>query len=255
MIDSHCHLDFESYDSIRDEVLKTANNFGVNKIVNPGSDFESNFKAAKLSEKYDNYFFAVGMHPDTTTNDPENLYVNKVKEIEDLITHKKCVAIGEIGLDYHGEGYDKEKQKDLFITQLEYAKKYNKHIIIHNRDAVQDIYDILKQYSLIGVIHCYSEDKEWAKKFLDLGYNISFTGIVTFKNCKQETIDAVKYIPLDRMFVETDSPYLTPTPFRGELNKPEYVRFVAEKIAEIKGVSVKEVEEITDRSFEKFFEI
>lgn len=255
MIDSHCHLEFIDYDPIRDDVLKSAKDFGINKIVNPGSDFESNFKAAELSDKYDNYFFAVGMHPDNTTNDPDNTYKDKVKQIESLISHKNCVAIGEIGLDYHGEGYDKEKQKDLFITQLEYAKKYNKRVIIHNRDAVNDLYDILKQYDVKCVIHCYSEDKEWAKKFLNLGYYISFTGIITFKSCKQESIDAVKFIPLDRILIETDSPYLTPTPFRGELNKPEYVRFVAEKIAEIKGISVDDVVKATDKNCEEFFGI
>lgn len=255
MIDSHCHLDFIDYDPIRDEIIKSANNCGINKIINPGSDFESNFKAAELSEKYDNYFFAVGIHPDNTTGDIENTYINKVNELEKLILNKKCVAIGEIGLDYYGENKDKEKQKDLFIRQLELAKKYDKPIIIHNREAVEDVYNIVKNYNLRGVIHCYSENYEWAKKFLDLGYNISFTGIITFKSCKPESIEAVKNIPLDRMFVETDSPYLTPTPFRGELNKPEYVRFVAEKIANIKGISVEEVEKITDENCQKFFKI
>lgn len=251
MIDSHCHLDFEDFDNDRDDIIKTALEAGVFKIINPCSHYQSNFKVVELSKKYDNYYFSIGLHPDEASK----LKGNELNEIEKLISNEKCVAIGEIGLDYHYDNFDKQKQKDLFIAQLEFAKKYNKPVIIHNRDSVLDIYDILKNYNLKGVIHCYSENIEWAKKFLDLGFYISFTGIITFKNVDPELLEVVKFVPIDRILIETDAPFLAPVPFRGKLNKPEYVEYVALEIAELKGISFGEVVKVTDLNCKKLFNI
>lgn len=251
MIDSHCHLDFEDYDKDRDEIVKTSVESGVFKIINPCSHFCSNFKVVELSKKYDNYYFSIGLHPD----EADKLEGNELFEIEKLISNDKCVAIGEIGLDYHYPDFDKQKQKDIFIAQLEFAKKYNKPVIIHNRDAVSDIYEILKNYNLKGVIHCFSENLEWAKKFIDIGFYISFTGIITFKNANLELLEVVENIPLEKMLIETDAPFLAPVPFRGKVNKPEYVRYVAEKIAEIKHLRFDEVVKVTDNNTEKLFNI
>jgi len=270
MIDSHCHLDFEDYDSDRDNIVKTAIDVGVFKIINPCSHYFSNFKVVELSNKYDGYYFSVGLHPEEVNKKnfgaPDD--VDPVNEIEKIISNKKCVAIGEIGLDYHYINSDMgsclnsiniedviKLQKKLFISQLELAKKYNKPVIIHNRESVDDIYSILKDYKLNGVIHCFSENLDWANKFIELGYYISFNGIITFKNCGNDLIEVVKNIPLERILIETDAPFLTPVPFRGKLNKPEYVRFVAEKIAELKNISVEEVIEITDNNCSELFGI
>lgn len=258
MIDSHCHLDFEDFDNDRDDIIKSALDIGVFKIINPCSHFPSNFKVVELSKKYNNYFFSLGLHPEEASK----LNGDELIEIEKMIANDKCVAIGEIGLDYHYVDSDqlsvvsdqfKERQKELFIAQLELAKKYDKPVIIHNRDSVEDIYNILKQYDLKGVIHCYSENVEWAKKFLEIGFNISFTGIITFKNVNPELLEVVKYVPIDRILIETDSPFLAPVPFRGKLNKPEYVKFVAERVAELKGISFEEVSRITDENCERLF--
>ncbi len=251
MIDSHCHLDFEDFDKDRDDIVKSALDAGVFKIINPCSHFPSNFKVIELAKRYDNYYFSIGLHPDEASK----LNGNELVEIEKLIFNDKCIAVGEIGLDYHYPDFDKQKQVDLFIAQLELAKKYNKPVIIHNRDAVTDIYDILKTYNLKGVIHCYSENVEWAKKFLDLGFFISFTGIITFKNCGQELLDVVKFIPLEKILIETDAPFLAPVPFRGKLNKPEYVKYVAEKVAEIKNIVVEDVIKTTDKNVFNLFGI
>jgi len=251
MIDSHCHLDFEDFDNDRDNIIKTALEAGVFKIINPCSNYQSNLKVVELSKRYDNYYFSVGLHPDEVSK----LNGNELNEIEKLISNEKCVAIGEIGLDYHYPDFDKQKQKELFIAQLELAKKYNKPVIIHNRDSVSDIYDILKDYNLKGVIHCYSENVEWAQKFLDLGFYISFTGIITFKNVNPELLEVVKFVPIDRILIETDAPFLTPVPFRGKLNKPEYVEYVALEIANLKGITFGEVVKATDVNCKKLFNI
>lgn len=263
MIDSHCHLDFEDYDSDRDNIVKTAIDAGVFKIINPCSHYFSNFKVIELSNKYDGYYFSVGLHPEEVNKKnfgaPDN--VNPIDEIEKIISNKKCVAIGEIGLDYHymeekpKTKNQKLKQKKLFISQLELAKRYNKPVIIHNRESVDDLYSILKDYKLKGVIHCFSENLDWANKFIELDYYISFNGIITFKNCGNDLIEVVKNIPLERILIETDAPFLTPVPFRGKLNKPEYVRFVAERIAELRNISVEEVVKITDNNCNKLFNI
>jgi TatD DNase family protein len=199
MIDSHCHLDFEDYDLDRDNIIKTALDAGVFKIINPCSHYFSNFKVVELSERYNNYYFSIGLHPEEVSKKnfgaPDNVN-NPIGEIEKIISNKKCVAVGEIGLDYYYINSDTgsclnsinvedivKMQKKLFVSQLELASKYNKPVIIHNRESVEDIYNILKDYSLKGVIHCFSENLDWANKFIELGYYISFTGIITFKNC------------------------------------------------------------------------
>ena len=267
MIDTHCHLDFDDFNENRNDIVKSAIENGVYKIINPCSYFDSNFKAQTLSLEYDNVYFSVGLHPEEIENlDYE--FENKIKELEKIILDKKCVAVGEIGLDYHFLASEqvgvacmrhvqeiREKQKELFIAQLNMAKKYDKPVIIHNRDSREDIYDILKQYSLNGVFHCFSEDKDFAKKILDLGFYISFTGNITFKNAKDFILEAVKYIPENRILCETDSPFLAPQEFRGQTNKPEYVKYVYEKICELRGIEFKEFEKQVDENVKNLFNI
>lgn len=249
MIDTHCHLDFYK-DKELDEIINSSEFFKVDKIINPGSNFDSNFRSQKLSEKYNNVYFAVGLHPE----DVNNLDNESINKIETLVNDKKCVAIGEIGLDYHYSDFDKDAQKDLFIKQLNLAVEYNKPVIIHTRDAEEDVLCILNNYkNLKFVIHCFSENIEFANKVINMGGIVSFTGLITFKNIDKKILEVVSNISIDKIMIETDGPYLTPQQFRGKQNKPEYVGFVAEKIAEIKNLTLNEVEKVTSLNAEKFF--
>ena len=249
MIDTHCHFNFSDFNENRDEILKSAFENKVYKIINPSSSIKDSNESFEMAQKYENVFFSPGIHPESI------LDLENVKKIEQYINDKKCVGIGEIGLDYHYPDFDKNKQKDLFIAQLEIAKKYNKPVIIHNRDSKEDLYDILKTYDLKGVLHCYSEDKNFAKKVLDLGFYISFTCNITFKNVKDYIVEAVKYIPNDRILCETDAPFLAPQEFRGQLNKPEYVKYVYNKICEIKGLEFGDFEKQVDKNVKNLFGI
>lgn len=257
MIDTHCHLDFYKDEELG-EIINSSEFFKIDKIINPSSHFDSNFRSQKLSEKYNNVYFAVGLHPE----DINNLNDESINKIEVLVNDKKCVAIGEIGLDYHyfeDENVRAQSiapQKDLFIKQLDLAAKYDKPVIIHTRDAGEDVLDILNNYkNLKFVVHCFSENIEFAKKVIDMGGMISFTGLITFKNVDKKILDVISSVSIDKIMIETDGPYLTPQQFRGQLNKPEYVGFVAEKIAEIKNMSLKEVEHITTVNANKFFNL
>lgn len=287
MIDTHCHLDFEEYKDNLDDIILDCKKNNINKIINPGSSVKRSQVGFSNSQKYDCVYFACGSHPgevcdeenikklndnkDFKLADPLRPYEDIKNDINEvftkLIEDKKCVAIGEIGLDYNFINYIlpnssevninkiKELQKELFILQLDMAKKYNKPVIIHNRDSKDDIYDILKKYNLKGVVHCFSEDKDYAKKILDLGFYISFTGNITFKNAKSYIIDAIKYIPENRLLCETDGPFLAPQEFRGQLNYPKYVKYVYDKVCEIKGLEFSKFEELVDKSVKDLFGI
>ena len=234
LVDVHCHLFNEYYDDI-DEVIERSRDNGVLFILVNGVDRRTNEEVLKLVKKYDIVYGALGIQPEEV----DNVDLDDLKFIEDHINDDKIVAIGEIGLDYHWD-VDKNLQKDLFLKQLDIAEKYDKPVIIHSRDCIQETYNILKDYKLKGIMHCYSGSAEMAREFCKLGYLISIGGVVTFKNAVK-LVDVVKEVSLDNIVVETDSPYLSPEPYRGKRNEPKNVEVIMKKICDIKGINYKEV--------------
>tara|TARA_B100001996_G_scaffold349390_1_gene308066 strand:- start:1923 stop:2678 length:756 start_codon:yes stop_codon:yes gene_type:complete len=248
-IDTHCHIYYDKYDHDINDVINRASNNNVNNIICVGVDLESSRKSLELAEQYQSVFATVGYHPHEAKLTSEN-YLDEIKKISQK---SKVVAIGEIGLDYYYEHSDKKIQIKVFREQLELAKELNMPTIIHNRESDDDLYHNIKESNINkGVIHCYSSDIKYANKLFELGLIVSFTGIITFSKKLQEV---VKEIPMDKIMIETDSPYLTPIPFRGKRNEPYMVNYVAEKIAEIKNISVEEVAEITTKTAKDFFSI
>ena len=248
-IDTHCHIYYDKYDHDINDVINRASNNNVNNIICVGVDLESSRKSLELAEQYQSVFATVGYHPHEAKLTSEN-YLDEIKKISQK---SKVVAIGEIGLDYYYEHSDKKIQIKVFREQLELAKELNMPTIIHNRESDDDLYHNIKESNINkGVIHCYSSDIKYANKLFELGLIVSFTGIITFSKKLQEV---VKEIPMDKIMIETDSPYLTPIPFRGKRNEPYMVKYVAEKIAEIKNISVEEVAEITTKTAKDFFSI
>ena len=248
-IDTHCHIYYDKYQDDINEVISRANNNNVNNIICVGVDIESSKKSLFLSEKYSSVFATVGYHP----HESKLALPNYLDKLSDLSKHPKVVAIGEIGLDYYYKHSDKKTQIKTFIEQLELAKNLDMPVIIHNREADKDIYKAIKNSKINnGVIHCYSGDIEYAKKIFGLGLFVSFTGILTFSQSLQKV---VKEIPLEKIMIETDSPYLTPIPHRGKRNEPHMVSLIAEKIADIKNISIEEVAQTTTKTAKKFFGI
>ena len=249
LIDTHCHIYYDKYSEDLDDVISRANKKNINHIVCVGVDLESSKKSLSLSEKYDSVFATTGYHPHEAKLAPKD-YLDKMK---DLLEKPKVIAVGEIGLDYYYENSDKKIQNKIFREQLDLAKDLNMPAIIHNRESDDDLYKNIKESNISkGVIHCYSSDINYANKLFDLGLIVSFTGIVTFSKTLQKV---VKQIPLDKIMVETDSPYLTPIPFRGKRNEPHMVSHVAEKIAEIKNISIEEVAEATTKTAKNLFNL
>jgi len=245
LIDTHCHFSYDDYENL-DEVLDNKDCI----MIASGCDDKTNEEVLKLVEKYDNVYGALGIHP-TEIN---SMTSDSLKKIEENLNNPKIVAIGEIGLDYYWVNDNKDKQKEIFEYQLKLATEYNKPIIVHSRDAIQDTYDILKKYNLRGSIHCFSSSLEMANEFIKLGYKIGVGGTVTFKNSKKLQ-EIVKEMDLENIFLETDSPYLSPVPFRGKTNKPSNVYYVALKIAELKNMDVKEVLDILNNNAIKGFDL
>lgn len=250
MIDTHSHL---LDDVFKDDLLnciERCKKNNINKIVLVGFDRLTNDKAQELAKKYDIFYPTAGIHPE------EVIDLNDLSYFEEFINSHKVVAIGECGLDYHWSKDKIELQKVIFEGQIKMAIKYNLPLIIHSRDAIQDTYDILKKYKgqVRGVMHCYSGSLEMAYRFLDLGFYIGLDGPVTFKNAK-EPKKVASSIPLDRLLLETDCPWMTPTPYRGKRNESSYLIYIAEEIAKLRSISIKEVEETTDRNAEQLFNI
>ncbi len=235
-IDTHCHLYDQKLNDI-DAVVKNYTRDNVSKVINMGCCLKTSEMGKVLAEKYDSVYFAVGFHP----SDIDSFSDNDIDRIKCLSNHKKCVAIGETGLDYYWPGFDKEKQKQGFIRQIELANELKLPISIHCRDATMDMLEILKQNKgkLIygGVMHCFSGSKETANELLKLGLFISFAGTVTFKNA-QNLKEVARFVPTDRCLTETDSPYLAPHPLRGTINEPKNVSLVTAHVAELKGLDV-----------------
>jgi len=243
LIDTHTHMNAIQFDEDRDEAIARAVEAGVTRIVNIGCDRESIPTCLELAEKYDFVYAAIGWHP----VDAIDMQPGDLEWIEALSKHEKVVAIGEIGLDYHWDKSPKDVQHRVFREQIRLARKLGMPIVIHDREAHADILQILKEERAAevgGIMHCFSGSWETAKQCLDMNFYISFGGPVSFKNAKQPK-EVLAKVPLDRLLIETDAPYLTPHPFRGKRNETAYVRYVAEAAAEIRGMSLEELAQAT----------
>ncbi|UXH42896.1 TatD family hydrolase [Rossellomorea vietnamensis] len=253
LFDTHVHLNAEQFDEDLEEVLSRAREAGVEKMVVVGFDRPTINRAMELIDQYDFLYAAIGWHPvDAIDMNDEDLVW-----IEELSQHPKVVAIGEMGLDYHWDKSPKDVQKEVFRKQIQLAKKVKLPIVIHNREATQDIVDILREEGaeeVGGIMHCFSGSPEIAQECVEMNFYISLGGPVTFKNAKKPK-DVAREIPLEKLLIETDCPYLAPHPYRGKRNEPAYVKLVAEQIAELKEVSLEEVEKITTENAIKLFNI
>ncbi len=236
-IDTHCHLSKEDYENI-DKVIEDAKKNDVNYLIVSGYDKKSIKEVIEIAKNKDNVFLTLGYHPSEANITTDEDLV-ELKEI--VKNNKKVVGIGEIGLDYHWVKDNKEKQKNLFIKQIEIAKELNLPIVIHSRDAFQDTYDILKETKHWGVIHCFSGNLENAKMYSDIGFYFGIGGVLTFSNSNLK--ETIKKMPLDKILFETDSPYLAPTPYRGKQNEPKYIPIIAKELSELLNKNEKEIEE------------
>lgn len=253
LFDTHAHLNAGQYKEDLHEVMERAKEAGVSNIVVVGFDKLTIKRAMELAEAHDYIYACVGWHP----VDAIDMTDDDLKWIEELANHPKVVAIGEMGLDYHWDKSPHDIQKDVFRKQIRLAKKVKLPIVIHNRDATADIVEILREEGAAevgGIMHCFSGSVEIAKECLDMNFYISLGGPVTFKNAKKPKEVALE-IPLDKLLIETDCPYLTPHPYRGQRNEPSYVKLVAEQIAEIKGVTFEEIARATSDNAKKLFGI
>lgn len=258
LFDSHAHYDDEKFDQDREEIIQKIYDSGVEKFISAGYSLESSKRAIDLADKYEFIYTTVGISPNDVKQTLEET-IEDIKKLEDIITRKendKIVGIGEIGLDYYWNKENKEIQKQAFIMQIELANRLNLPITIHTREAVSDTLEILKQHPVQqkGVFHCCPLNRELVKEALKLGFYISFAGPVTFKNSKNAQ-EIAEMVPNDRMLIETDSPYLAPEPVRGTRNDSRKVRYIAEKIANIKSLSTEEIAEITYQNTLKIFKI
>ena len=251
LFDTHAHLDDKSFDKDRDALIEEIRRSGVTNIMDIGADIESSKKALSIAKKYDFIYAAVGVHP----SDVGGMTDEDLDVIRDLAKDEKVKAIGEIGLDYHYDDADREAQKKWFIKQLELADELGLPVVIHDRDSKGDCINILREMKVKNaVMHCFSGSAETARQLVKMGLMISFTGVLTFKNARR-AVEACKEIPLERLMIETDCPYMAPEPHRGERNHSGYVRFVAEKMAAVKGVSYDEICRITYENGRRFFNI
>ncbi|MFJ7851057.1 TatD family hydrolase [Peribacillus sp. NPDC097206] len=253
LFDTHVHVNAEQFNEDLEEVIERAQEAGVKNMVVVGFDRPTITRAMELVEIYDFMFAAIGWHP----VDAIDMTEEDLQWIEELSAHPKIVAIGEMGLDYHWDKSPKEIQKEVFRKQIRLAKKVKLPIIIHNREATADTVSILKEEGASevgGIMHCFSGSAETALECIDMNFYISLGGPVTFKNAKKPK-EVAAAVPLDRLLIETDCPYLAPHPFRGKRNEPSYVKLVAEQIADIKQLSVEEVSQATTSNAKKLFGI
>jgi TatD DNase family protein len=250
MIDSHCHLDFRDYDRNRDDVLREAREAGVHTIIDIGADMESSRRAVGLAAQQEMIFATVGVHP----HDAKSVDDAALAELRQLARRPKVVAIGEIGLDYYRDLSPRPMQKTVFHQQMQIAAETKLPVVIHTREAFRETILIASEYiDLIpgGVFHCFPGDVDEALETIEAGFHLGIGGVVTYDRSKMARVAAE--VPLDKIVLETDAPYLTPVPFRGKTNRPAYVRFVRDKIAELRGITSEEVEKVTDRACKKLF--
>lgn len=252
LVDTHAHLDDLKYESDRDEVVSRAEQYGVTRIISMGDTMAASLNAIKIAEKYDGVFAGAGVHPQEALSILDGDY----DRLAQLMTLPKVKVLGEIGLDYYYENASREKQQEIFIRQLDVARQMHMPVSIHDRDAHGDTMAILKKEGkgLTGSIHCFSGSWEMAKELLKMGWYLGVDGPLTFKNAAKLP-EIIAKIPLDRLLLETDSPYLAPVPKRGRRNEPAYVKYIAEKVAEVRGISFDEVALQTTRNAVELFNL
>ena len=249
--DSHAHLDHRRFDSDRAEIFEDLQNHGVGYVMDVGCDLTSSMKAMALAEKYPFVYASVGSHPD----DAANFNDTTAAMYRQFAQNPKVKAIGEIGLDYYYDDNPPEVQKKAFFAQLELAKELDLPVIIHDRDAHGDVLAAIRQFpTLTGVFHCFSGSADFAKEVVKLGWYVGFTGVLTFKNARK-AVEAAAAIPLDRILVETDCPYMAPEPHRGQRNDSRFVPYMAKKLAEIRNISEEEAELATTENAKRLFRI
>lgn len=250
IFDTHAHYDDEKFDEDRDELLLSLPSLGVINVINCGCDLASSRKSIDFSEKYEYFYSALGIHP---SNINENSY-SELAEIKSLYSHVKCVAVGEIGLEYHYDFVPKALQLDFFEKQLALANELDLPVIVHDREAHEDTMNLLKKYKPRGVVHCFSGSAEMAKEVLKLGMYIGLGGAVTFKNARKP-LEVAEIVPDDRLLLETDCPYMTPVPFRGKRNSSDLISYTAEKIAEVRNTDVQNLIDTTTQNARLLFGI
>ena len=246
--DTHCHILKEYYENI-DDILNNAKNVGINRVINNGCDNKSNKEVIELIDEHRDMYGAIGIHPESVDAYTED----DIKYIENNLKNPKIVAIGEIGLDYHYTKDNKEKQIILFERQLKIAEKYHIPVIIHSREATEDTINCLKKFNVTGVIHSFSGSLETAKIYIKMGFILGINGVITFKNSKLKEV--IKEIDLENIIFETDSPYLTPEPFRGQKNEPARVINIAEFICNLKEIEKSQASIITNENIKRVFDI
>ena len=252
LFDTHAHMDDRAFREDRDALLAGLTEKGVALVMNPGCSLESSRNAVALAEKYPFVYAAVGSHPDVA-DEVNDRVLEEYRKLCKL--HSKVKAIGEIGIDYHYEDIPRELQLKAFRMQMELAREVGLPVIVHEREAHEDGMAVVKEFpDVTGVFHCYSGSAEMARQLVDLGWYIGFTGVLTFKNARK-AIETAMSIPLDRIVLETDCPYMAPEPFRGRRNDPGFLFRMAEKLAEIRGLSVEEIHEITVENGKRLYRI
>lgn len=249
LIDSHCHLLSSEYDDV-DKEIKDAILSGVDKVIINGYDIKSSLEAVKLAKKYDEVYAAVGIGPENISD----VTAEDILKIKELVDNDKVVAIGEIGLDYYWTKENKTEQINVFKNMLSIAKEKSLPVIVHNREATMDTYNLINEYNVTGILHCFSGSVETAKEFIKKDFLIGIGGVVTFKNAKKLK-EIVKEIPLECISLETDSPYLSPEPFRGKKNNPSKLSYIVREIAVLKGVSEEKVIDVTGRNVVAKFDL
>ncbi len=249
--DTHCHIYKEYYNDI-DSLMNELSKNNIGRIINNACDYKSSLEVIELSKKYDSMYFVLGVYPESDIND-----LKKVEElIKENLNNKKMLGIGEIGLDYHYEELNKEEQIKLFKSQMDLAERYNLPVIIHSRESTKDMINILKDYNVKGIIHCFNGSVETAKEYIKMGYLLGINGVITFKNCK--LINVLKEIGYENIVFETDSPYLTPVPYRSETNSPKYLNeiidFVSKELNVDKNILINNSNKNVDELFFKKYE-
>jgi TatD DNase family protein len=253
IFDSHAHYDDDAFDEDKIEVLSLVKSGGIGYILNAGTNIQSSIKSIELAKEYDFIYAAVGIHP----QDADGFDEDSINILKEMCRYHKVRAVGEIGLDYYYEGAEKITQKKVFEEQINLALELNLPIIVHDRDAHSDIFELIRKYinkGLSGVLHCYSGSAEMAKEYADMGFYIGFTGVITFKNAKK-SLEVLKQVPMDRILIETDCPYMAPVPLRGKRNDSRYLKYVVEKACEILEVEHDYFENLTCNNARSLFGI
>ena len=250
IFDSHAHYNDPAFDADRDEVLNSLGENGVSNVINCATDYNSSLISLSYAEKYPFIYASYGLHPEDIKDD----YEDELEKIYPLLIQKKCVAVGEIGLDYHYDEIPRKVQIDVFTRQLIKANEMNLPVIVHDREAHADTLELLKKYKPKGVLHCFSGSVETAREVLNLGMYLGFGGVVTFKNAVK-SVETAKYVPLDRILLETDCPYMAPVPYRGKRNDSSLIKFAAEKIGEIRGIDAQTVIDEANKNTKRLFNI